>query len=270
MLQSTIINMKKTLSYLGILTLTAGLLSSCSKDEEMNNNVEIQQKKLSRIIVNKTDNIEYKYDSKGKLFSASTYDVKSQNELCWYSLYSFDNDKIVKSIYNQNEDLNKATEYTISMKTNPNGFLIRKEFFRYETIYDYAYDNEGHVIYEIRRVKGVVTDSTAYEWENGNLIKLSLYDIDYPDYNSTTILKYTDNLHPTAISNKGKLNFHELFSFYNYECFLVGVPSKDLPVSVDFGAYEETFEWAMDADGYPTKLTGRVEDNEHYFVFFWE
>lgn len=215
--------------------------------------------------------IVYKYDSKGRVFSATIYD---ENEPSMYYFYSFDNEKIIESIYNRQKDLNESREYTLSMEVNSKGFLKYK-YYQDRSFYEYKYDNEGHLTTEILRNIDAAHFITQYEWENGNLVKSSTCQFENPNVEASYTVKYTDDLHPTAISNKAKLNLFDLFGFINYEFSIVGNPSKDLPISMSYGPYtevEEIFEWTIDDDGYPVKMVSHHvdEDSERFFEFYWE
>lgn len=264
--------MKRILSLLGILIIAAGMLSSCSKEEEANSDVDIPQKKLVKLVTNNMNSFVYKYDSKGRVFSATIYD---ENEPSMYYFYSFDNEKIMESMYSRQKNLDESRESILSLELNSDGFLKYK-YYPDKSFYEYKYDNEGHLITEILRNIDAAHYITQYEWENGNLVKSSTYKFENPNVETSFTLKYTDDLHPTAIRNKAKINLYNLFSFINYEFSIVGNPSKDLPISVDYGPFEETFEWTMDDDGYPVKMIVHYEDSEYhegserFFEFYWE
>ncbi len=282
--------MKKFLYFFGILALIAGFVSSCSKDEDNENENEpsIPQKRLSKVIEFPGDSDEsitvYEYDDKGRCISYAftdtysgkttkhnrTYEGNTMTEEWTYNgepfscIYTFDsNDNLISKKY---EDLDGSDYYT------------------------YKYDNKGHLISETR-TNDYRTRALTFEWEVGNISKITEY-YKSDDYESadSIIFKYTNSEHPTPVKNTAKLsvmqsNYFDLDPIYSN----LGIAPKNLPVHAieyytasDFddetNTYIDTteteeydFKWVLDGDQYPIKMIYKDEDSEFtYFDISWE
>ena len=124
--------------------------------------------------------------------------------------------------------------------------------------WDFAYDDNKHLI--------KVGDYCNLEWDaNGNLNKV-YYRRGKPmtfEYGSKPIEnKMGFMLSYDAICGLD-LDSYDLFTIAR----LLGAGSKHLPISRSDGT---TFEWELDVDGYPIKLTINKEDESEKLIFAWE
>ena len=278
--QTKLISMKKFLYFWGILALIAGLVSSCGKDDENENDNKqsIPQKRIAKLVKFPDDLDElstiYEYDDKGRCISSTyTYDGKVGKEN-----YTYEGNTMTNTSYSYDGDT------SISIYTyNAKGYLesIKREDKYNSYIYSYKYDNEGHLISETI-ISGQHTSTTTFEWENGNVIKTKEnYKSDFQESTETTIFKYTDQNHPTPIKNAAKLSVMETAYHIDIDPIYsnFGVSSKNLPVHVietftdeeGTDTDEYSMEWVLDGDQYPITLNFKEENFDYiYFNAFWE
>lgn len=278
--QTKLISMKKFLYFWGILALIAGLVSSCGKDEENENDNKqsIPQKRIAKLVMIPGDLDElstiYEYDDKGRCISSTyTYDGKVGKEN-----YTYEGNTMTKTTYSYYGDTS-ITIYTYNSK----GYLesIKGEDKYDSYIYSYKYDNEGHLISETT-ITDSHTSTMTFEWENENVTKIKRdYKSDFQESTETTIFKYTDQNHPTPIKNAAKLSVLESAYYFDIEPILskFGVSPKNLPIHAietftdEEGTETEEYgiEWVLDGDQYPITLKYKDEDSEHtHFNAFWE
>jgi len=274
---------------LGILALIAGFVSSCSKDDENDNENEpsVSQKGLSKVIEFPGDLDEsifvYEYDDKGRCISNTrTYDGKSTT----YS-YTYEGNTMTEEWTYNGKPF--SCIYTFDSKGN---LISKKREGEYSYDCIYKYDNESHLISETyTNIDGKSTETITYEWENANVSKIIEY-YKSDDYESadSIIFKYTNSEHPTPVKNTAKLsvmqsNYFDLDPIYSN----LGVAPKNLPVHAieyytasDFDDETNTYidtteteeynlDWILDGDQYPIKMIYKDEDSEFtYFDITWE
>lgn len=266
--------MKKFLYFLGILALIAGLVSSCSKDEDEggNGSTSVPQKRLVKKIESPGDIdesiLEYEYDDKGRYISY-TY---SSNGHTYKNTYTHEGNTITKK--NSNDE-GEIRIYTFNSKGNLESRILKNE--DYNNNYVYKYDNKDHLISKTKTYSSGKVEITTYEWENGNVTKIIYsYKSDNHEPTETVIFKYIDQYHPTPIKNAGNLSvlqIDDIDPIYSN----MGVAPKNLPVCISYTDDEDTdeyyIEWVLDGDGYPIKMIEKEEGDSSYeytVEIFWE
>lgn len=289
--QTKLISMKKFLYFLGILALIAGLVSSCNKDDENENENKpsIPQKRIAKLVkfpgdLDEESSTIYEYDDKGRCISSTyTYDGKVGKEN-----YTYEGNTMTKTMYTYYGD----TSITI-YSYNSKGYLesIKREGEHDSFTCTYKYDNEGYLISETE-ANDFNTSTTTFEWKNGDIIKIKEYhkNSKYERIDSM-IIKYTNQGHPTPITNTAKLSVMESVYYFDIDPIYsnFGVSPKHLPVHIiestaavevdtatdtyTFTDYTEEYsmEWVLDGDQYPITLKYKDEDSDYiYFNAFWE
>lgn len=272
--------MKKFLYFFGILALIAGLVSSCNKDDENENENKpsIPQKRIAKLVKFPGDLDEsitiYEYDDKGRcIFSTYTFDGKETK----YK-YAYEGNTMTEITYSYDGDT------AISIYTyNSKGYLESEKRDAQSNPYTYAYkyDNEGHLI-SVTRTNDFYTKIITFEWKNGDVVKIkeNYRDSEYERCDSM-ILKYTNQDHPTPIRNAAKLSVMETAYHIDIDPIYsnFGVSSKNLPVHVietftdeeGTDTDEYSTEWVLDGDQYPITLNFKEENFDYiYFNAFWE
>ena len=272
--------MKKFLYFFGILALIAGLVSSCSKDDENENENKrsIPQKRIAKFVKFPDDLDElstiYEYDDKGRCISSTyTYDGKVGKEN-----YTYEGNTMTKTTYSYYGDTS-ITIYTYNSKGYCESEKREGEHDSYTCTY--KYDNEGHLISETT-ITDSHTSTTTFEWKNENVTKIKRdYKSDSQESTKTIFFKYTDQNHPTPITNTAKLSVLESAYYFDIDPIYsnFGVSSKNLPVHVietftdEEGTETEEYgiEWVLDGDQYPITLNFKEENFDYiYFNAFWE
>ena len=278
--QTKLISMKKFLYFFGILALIAGLVSSCSKDDENENDnkLSIPQKRIAKLVKIPGDLDEsitiYEYDDKGRcIFSTYTFDGKETK----YK-YAYEGNTMTETTYSYQGDTS-ITIYTYNSKGYCESEKREREHDSYTSTY--KYDNEGHLISETT-ITDSHTSTMTFEWENENVTKIKRdYKSDSQESTKTIILKYTNQSHPTPITNTAKLSVLEAACYFDIDPILskFGVSPKNLPIHAietftdEEGTETEEYgiEWVLDGDQYPITLKYKDEDSEHtHFNAFWE
>lgn len=278
--QTKLISMKKFLYFFGILALIAGLVSSCSKDDENENENKrsIPQKRIAKFVKFPDDLDElstiYEYDDKGRCISSTyTYDGKVGKEN-----YTYEGNTMTKTTYSYYGDTS-ITIYTYNSKGYCESEKREGEHDSYTCTY--KYDNEGHLISETT-ITDSHTSTMTFEWKNENVTKIKRdYKSDSQESTKTIILKYTNQSHPTPITNTAKLSVLESAYYFDIDPIYsnFGVSSKNLPVHVietftdEEGTETEEYgiEWVLDGDQYPITLNFKEENLDYiYFNAFWE
>lgn len=286
--------MKKFLYFFGILALIAGLVSSCSKDEDEggndNSNPYVPQKKIVKVIDIEDDTTIFNYDENKKLsFSSSSWMGKTRYE----KYYTWEGNNVIeKRIYKSTfwGDETSTVVYTHNSK----GYL---ESGKYEGDNGYAntlykYDSQGHLISEIYSEDDGYTYTRTFEWENGNITKITGIEKrdneKTPRETITMIVKYTSQKNPLPIKNVANLSIIQIepfdFALFHPIHSKTGVATKNLPVYVSYTEIdydpdtdteeteteEEDIEWEMDNDGFPTKKIHNDGTYQSTTEIFWE
>lgn len=281
--------MKKFLYFFGILALIAGFVSSCSKDDENDNENEqsIPQKRIAKVIEFPGDLDEsiyvYEYDDKGRCISYAFTDTYS-GRITKHS-YTYEGNTMTEEWTYNGEPF--SCIYTFDSKGN----LTSK---KYEDLdgsdyYTYKYDNKGHLISETR-TNGYSTRALSFEWEDGNVSKITeYYKSEKQESTQPIIFKYTNSEHPTPIKNAAKLSVFQS-NYFDLDPISsnFGIAPKNLPVHVietilhgyddeDGNSYYTTdteeydLDWLLDGDQHPIKMIFKDEDSEYtYFDISWE
>ncbi|MEE1064214.1 MAG: hypothetical protein UH071_11160 [Paludibacteraceae bacterium] len=281
--------MKKFLYFFGILALIAGLVSSCSKDDENENKPSIPQKRIAKLVkfpgdLDEESSTIYEYDDKGRCISSTyTYDGKVGKEN-----YTYEGNTMTKTTYSYYGD----TSITI-YSYNSKGYLesIKREGEHDSYTCTYKYDNEGHLISETT-ITDSHTSTMTFEWENGDVIKIKENNKNsHYERTDSVMFKYTTQRHPTPVANAVKLSVLESTCYFDIDPTFsnMGISPKHLPmhviettahVEVDIATDTYTFtdyteeydlEWVLDGDQYPITLNFKEENLDYiYFNAFWE
>ena len=254
--------MKKLVYFFGIFALIAGLVTSCSKDDDDEGKGEgntVVQRKLVKVIFGDDDWYEFKYDNEGRCISETVY---NDNQKDGYTLYKYESDKIICDEYEEDD-----THFgTATIRLNPNGFIESWELIIDEASHviasKYYYDNQGQLI-SVYSMEGDDRNSWTYnyEWKDGNIVKETKRD-------EVIIYDYTNSVHTSLLKNNTNFSFEYMTDPI---CYNMGMPCKNLPVSKKEGEEETFYEWTMDGDGYPIKLTNKYSDGEVVTTeYIWE
>lgn len=246
---------------MGIFALIAGLVTSCNKDDDENEGeATAREKKLVKVFFGDDEWYEFKYDNEGKCISQIYY---AENQRDGYDLFKYEGNRIICDEYEEDDTHFGTTTFIL----NSNGFIESWELIIDERSHliasKYNYDSQGQLI-SIYSMEGDESNSWSYsyEWENGNIVKGT-------ERGSLVVYKYTNSIHTSALKNNTDFSFEYLTD--PILCNKTGVPCKNLPVSKEQGGKETIYEWTMDGEGYPIRLTEKYSDGDVTTIeYVWE
>lgn len=298
--------MKRFLYFFCILTLIAGFVSSCSKDDESDDNKGEGGNSVQKLLVKVKhvkegcyeDSLKLEYDNKGRCTSITLYDANDldENESKNYGDH-FSSDLVYHFRYEDNKiivEVEDDPNKTEIISLNDRGFIesikgmVRNDY-EYENKYEY--DNLGQLVSETSYTQdwngGALTVSKVaqYEWENGVIISRKRPGGFYSLVGETMhVYKYSEEFYPIPIENKANgLIFDHIYGRgfgYEYPIYTkFGVPSKYLPVSEHIYVYDDyennlvlvnecewDYTYTLDKDCYPIKI---ISEGEIY-EYTWE
>lgn len=244
--------MKRFLYFFGILALIAGFASSCSKDDDGEDNNSGNGSSVQKRLVKEIRHSKYGYGDKTTVFE---YDNSgrciAEIENGEKTLYTYYDNKII------------SDDGYLIFTINANGLWESSEHGHGK--HTFTYDNQGHLISEYSELEYEEGENTTYKWENGNVTQ---------EIGSTTTLtyKYTNDVYTSPIENKAGFFLSEIDPITSrYQ----GILCKNLPVTLirEDSGYSEmnrtySFVWTLDEDGYPIKCTSDRYDHDYEWV--WE
>lgn len=258
--------MKNLIYILGLFTISASLFSSCDKDDDNEGNGETSfqymttsQKRLVSVTENNLT-YYYDYDSFGRMIKSSKGDNTAIMD------YKFDGNQFT-AIYDFE---NGYYIFSTNGELNSKGFIQTENEDNYGKSL-YSYDKEDHLI-SIKYTEEEEEEEVLFTWENGNVVKV----VDKLDEEGNYRLIYTNDEVTTPIENKVSVNLciitgriGEMFAARA----LYGKGFKNLPVGrIDDRGDTLSYNWTLDAEGYPTKLTKKYQGSSYpnYYTFTWE
>ena len=268
--------MKKSLFLFSIISLSAGVFSSCD-DEDGNGNVHTKR------LVYSSYYDEASYPDSGLVLVESHYEYDSNGRLIKETIdYGFRHSYVNYSYNGFFFSISEKTHVT-SGTTNVDGYLINMSESTKDEIMSYYinYDRLGHFI------ESTCTDSTTYViyickenfiWENGDIINYlknqtkkyedGSYDEDSIEYS----IKYTNEHVQVPLENKADIKFFSLYEKHLGSITacgkLYGNGTKHLPVQIISNKDNETIniDWKLNDDGYPVECKW----NDRIINFTWE
>lgn len=274
--------MKKIILCLGVVALTSTFFSSCSKDDDKDNNYSYQvsdKKLVSAVCGNRTYTFEY--DASGRVVKESSVYQSSSEKVVSESDMSYNGNSFTVTTKDKEND----EEYNTVLKgtLNANGYI--SEFTEIddegeETISKFSY--KDGFLSSVETVSTWINEDGEKEsygeketwtWKDGDLMS---YTEEFDDENPEVyIYIYSSEL----FENKGYLSFIypwvEAVPSSTANRVLSGLAGKHLPNAIhresNGSIYKDELKWEFDADGYPVSVSvvGSVYD-EDKITFVWK
>lgn len=253
--------MKKVLLPLCIFVLSAGVFSSCDKDDDKNNDVTIvttSPRRITHMDNYKGNTVNYVFDTKGRIQSLA-------------GQYVYGGDGMEEYDYSNLTVKGKYANSDIEGILNTDGTVAKVEGGN--QVMTFTYDENGHVTYTNQEQKLGNFNSrfttVHLTWEDGNIISTDMASFTKDLTNPTTdnitdsekfptmTYKYTSEKFARPIENKGNLmpNFYFYSDYVSFIC-ATGEAPKNLPVAIDRGTGTfEDINYVFDQNGFPTKIS---------------
>ena len=231
------------------LALMAATLVSCSKDNEGNG--DGSEKLVSEIAWRDGDNLcvrTYEYDSQNRITRMiyKSGEESSPDEV----VYEYGEDSILE-LWGHREEGIWMEDYRYKYYLDDIGYVVRQEEVEYNEVFEsfnFEYENG-----QLKKVSNDDGDEGLVYWSNGDIV--SIDDLDE--------WKYTNIENKTNLNMMALLGDYVIFS-YSWIKFK-GMSSKHLPEECFIPNYH-SYSYELDSDGYPTKIKdGIVEYHIKYY-----
>ena len=237
---------KKVFSLIAMAAVFAAVFTSCEKDNDNNGPIQL----LETISYGEKWYKKFEYDTKNRITQILSY---YEDEIGWVETFGYDGDDLTLYVYGNPKNSNEGGSTKI---LSSGGKLILTFDEEYSETYDL--DAQGNI-------SGYQDSdySSIWEYQNGNLIKITSVDTRYGELR-TTVTTYT-------YDNKKSPYFHCKTSKWFFQGDGVSIQNNVLTrTRKSDDGYEdvETYEYTYDEVGFPltSKEDGYEEITSYTYV----